>query len=1538
MIGAEPRSRLFQRALALLMALAIALSVSGAFASGQYSALPLSQSAYNAAHLTVHPSSTTLSIDQTVTAEVWLDSGEPGAVIVTTLIEFDQGHLEVTDVSTTNTFGSDISVTTVQDANQTGVLSIKQAVTTGQDAVVGMHKIAEIAVRATSRTGTLYSDNFRISSTRSSVASADATWMTLTTSGARFQVGGDDTVAIFTNAGYGGTGYGWYEPTQENLVDYMWGASSIRIDPGWSARVFEQSDQRGGQRCYNSSDTDFSDDTFDNGSPVDGRVRSIAVYDQDECPVVPELPAAPSNLVATAVSASRIDLTWTDNSTNEQGFRLYRDGLLAASLGANTTSYQDVGLDCGRSYSYYVVAYNDDGTSGQSNTASATTVACPPTAGFDAWPLAGEVPLQVEFHNTSAGTVTSCSWEYGDGNTGTSCDSYHSHTYTAAGSYTVRLTVTGPGGSDTRQRSNYIDVAAPPPACDPTAEQVALYADTGYGGACVVLGLGDYPGGSHLGPLGDNNAESIKVGANVSAILYEHENYGGISELFTSYDSDLSDNLIGANRVSSMKVIPPDTEDPVVDWVAPVGNGGMYFVSDEVIQLEATASDNVGVARVRFFRWDAVNLEEVEIANVYSPPYQVLLDCSTLNFEDNEIDVQAYDTSGNVSSWKHIWLYRLPPQPDLKPYAPPGYQHPVVPSSVPGTHEVNALYAGQTTYFDWHFTNAGNAPAEGEFHVELWVGDTRHIRYPYSDFGAGWTGGLDDWMITIDEPGWHTVKLIVDPDGAIEESDESNNVWERDFYWMPSAPYFDDMESGTDGWTATGLWHLVDTSSLYHEAYSGSRSWWYGQDATGDYDTGGANSGDLTSPAVYIPDSGYYLRFRYWYETETQGPDWDQRWVQISVDGGEFIDVWHLYDDVQRWWLQSPAIDLSAYAGHTMQVRFRFDTLDAMYNDYRGWYIDDFDISSTPPPSCNDTHEPNDTPADATTISYGQTLYADICPPGDYDFYQFVGSAGDKVVVNVDAQVDGSWLDSFIYLLDSDGSTVLAFNDDEPTSYDSRLGYELPRDGTYYIKVRDYWHPSTGGPDYFYSIDLVTDDTPPSAEITSPQSGAWLDPNLEVITASATEDGSGVNRVEFLWHDGDWENSQWVWLGKDEDGSDGWEFPFDTSSEPEQQGAAFYVWAFDWAGNWTGAGAWSLGIDRTAPQVSAEVHQLYGDAPFRSFWVSWWNSSDNLSGVATYDVQYRDGTADPWTDLAIGTTHVFTRFVGLDGHTYYFRARARDHAGNQSTYAGGDGDAHHTVEICDVAPDAYEVDDTTGEASWIATDGVAQPRNFHTEADQDWAKFDAIGGITYTLRTSNTGGHGDTVLYLYDIDGSTLIDRNDDYPGMGLASRIDWQPPTDGIYYAKVEHWDAYAYGCTTAYDLSVGGCSRYDLNCTCQVDIADVQAVAARWRCEPGGCYEAKYDINDDGQIDVVDIMLVASRWGCGCGDECYNGGSPESAGSPNGASTDAEPSQVTAGPSASRREADDAVNLSTGVSPVDNRATLQSSRRYDPTVVRWR
>lgn len=103
-------------------------------------------------------------------------------------------------------------------------------------------------------------------------------------------------------------------------------------------------------------------------------------------PPPPSTPADPTGLSAAATSATQINLGWTDNSTDETGFKLERATAAAgpftqiATLGAGVTTYNNTGLTASTTYYYRVCSYNTAGNSGYA-TASATTqaVAPPPT-------------------------------------------------------------------------------------------------------------------------------------------------------------------------------------------------------------------------------------------------------------------------------------------------------------------------------------------------------------------------------------------------------------------------------------------------------------------------------------------------------------------------------------------------------------------------------------------------------------------------------------------------------------------------------------------------------------------------------------------------------------------------------------------------------------------------------------------------------------------------------------------------------------------------------------------------------------------------------------------------------------------------------------------------------------------------------------------------------------------------------------------------------------------------------------------------------
>ncbi len=166
---------------------------------------------------------------------------------------------------------------------------------------------------------------------------------------------------------------------------------------GWTTQTAFQAFARANQLYWTSS-TGFSD----GAQGVVDAADDIGFNPQDvvdafsvvgitglSLPGVATPPADPSSLSATAISDSQIDLSWADNSDNEDGFRIERSSgggsfALVATVGANATSYSNSGLTADTTYSYRVMAFsNTDGDSvGYSNTASATTDLAPVTTGI----------------------------------------------------------------------------------------------------------------------------------------------------------------------------------------------------------------------------------------------------------------------------------------------------------------------------------------------------------------------------------------------------------------------------------------------------------------------------------------------------------------------------------------------------------------------------------------------------------------------------------------------------------------------------------------------------------------------------------------------------------------------------------------------------------------------------------------------------------------------------------------------------------------------------------------------------------------------------------------------------------------------------------------------------------------------------------------------------------------------------------------------------------------------------------------------------
>jgi hypothetical protein len=824
------------------------------------------------------------------------------------------------------------------------------------------------------------------------------------------------------------------------------------------------------------------------------------------------------------------------------------------------------------------------------------------------------------------------------------------------------------------------------PACQPGSDQVGVYSDSDYRGQCKILNWGNY---TELSTL-NNTIESIQIGPNVMAQLFIDPNFAGRSETIIRDESDLEDNPIGGNQITSLKVASrTDPPLPPVELLSPVDG--------EQIQSRSSIS----------FSWrDAGG----------GTQFQVLM-------------------SGPGGDIPSEWLSKTS-------------------WHVPGSNFIEGAYS--------------------------WKVRARNC--PDSSCQSSWS---DSSSFSITPP----------PTAILSTS----------------APFIDDLESGSGNWHSSGLWNLLQDEDRSHSL---DHSWYYGSQSNLNYDSGEANFGDLTTRPISIPDIDYVLRFWYRYESEGDGANWDQRWIEISSDGGPFENVLQLKDDKENHWLRA-TLDLSAYDSHTIQIRFHFATLDDLENDnHEGWLVDDIEVVQANLPGCTDT---DDTPAGANSINFGQTLTKKICPTGDVDYFKFEGQAGEHIVLDINTPKNNpvEFLDLYLFLLDNDGQSIIAQHDDEilGTIFDPHLGYLLSRSGTYYVRARLWSHPTHGGEEFTYDLTLTKDDTAPQAVFISPVSGSYLEDHQNfTLSVNADDQNSGISHVEFLYHSGDWMNSGWQIIGSDLDGSDGWEITFDTTALAEQKEVAFFANVYDWAGNWIGAGAWDLGIDRNPPVTSlSDLDPVQLSTAIQLEWTG----TDNLSGIETYNLQSQKDSGS-WMAITPNPTGTESErlFIGQPGKQYAFRMRGVDHAGNQESFPSS---AESNTEIpaasiiCS-SPDQWDNsgnDNSPAAAALIELSESTYSHNFCNPLssdrlfDEDWVKFDAVIGDNYLIETTPLSELTGTILELYASDGTTLITGSQSQE-IGEQAKIIWKSDRQGLVYMRARHLDGAIAGNIVSYQLKV--------------------------------------------------------------------------------------------------------------------------------------
>ncbi len=157
--------------------------------------------------------------------------------------------------------------------------------------------------------------------------------------------------------------------------------------------------------------------------------------------------------------------------------------------------------------------------------------------------------------------------------------------------------------------------------------------------------------------------------------------------------------------------------------------------------------------------------------------------------------------------------------------------------------------------------------------------------------------------------------------------------------------------------------------------------------------------------------------------------------------------------------------------------------------------------------------------------------------------------------------------------------------------------------------------------------------------------------------------------------------------------------------------------------------AYNLTNDGRAPATSITMLPPY--VTQGTFSVQW--DAVDSDGVRSYDVQVKDGLYGAWTPWLTATTQTTSNFSGLNGHTYFFRVRARDLSGNQSQFnLDQHGDAFTSVLITPAPV-------------------------FETSFKWTWPFFKPDVPLTYTVFINNTGSLSAVLTLTDTLPPSTAL-------------------------------------------------------------------------------------------------------------------------------------------------------------------------------------
>jgi hypothetical protein len=166
---------------------------------------------------------------------------------------------------------------------------------------------------------------------------------------------------------------------------------------------------------------------------------------------------------------------------------------------------------------------------------------------------------------------------------------------------------------------------------------------------------------------------------------------------------------------------------------------------------------------------------------------------------------------------------------------------------------------------------------------------------------------------------------------------------------------FDFAGGATQGFTVVpqfgtplALWHGANAvCRAFLTGHSTPYTFYYGQDATCNYNTGARNAADLISPPISLAGKFAPFTVSFNYLLFVEGGGFDSTFVDLSTNNGatwtQFLSKANMINDNQ-WHNIVSNVTALVGAATSIRLRYRFDSVDNIANSTTGWHVDDISV------------------------------------------------------------------------------------------------------------------------------------------------------------------------------------------------------------------------------------------------------------------------------------------------------------------------------------------------------------------------------------------------------------------------------------------------------------------------------------------------------------------------------------------------------------------------------------------------------------------